>query len=306
MRTNLFVAGALLALLHGAWPQSGEAQILDSQRRVAGPGQTQFQIDFLQPFGGPVIPSFEGWYRNPDGSYELSFGYFNVNTEEVIEIPLGENNFIEPSEFDGVQPTHFMPMPENDRRYYGVFTVRVPPDFGDGDVVWTLRINGREFSVPGRITKTMDEVSAFEFPGRITSAPLVKLSESGSVARGPAGNFETQVTARVGEPIPLPVWVNRVEEFAHEPTSLVVNWFKHQGPGAVSFDVEQSVVSPEEFSPTGQWATRTAQATFTEAGRYIVRVLVHNTPLEWADEDETVFEYHCCWSNAFVTIDVEP
>src|SRR5690606_2314939 len=110
----------------------------------------------------------------------------------------------------------------------------------------------------------------------------------------------------VGEATPLPVWVNRIEEFAHEPTSLVVNWLKHQGPGDVSFDGGPEVVPPTEFSPTGQWATRTASATFSEPGRYVVRVFVHNTPLEWADDDETVFEYHCCWSNAFVTIDVEP
>ena len=29
----------------------------------------------------------------------------NRNDEDLIEIPLGENNFIEPAEYDGVQPT---------------------------------------------------------------------------------------------------------------------------------------------------------------------------------------------------------
>ena len=60
-----------------------------SERRVANPGDTQFEVQLLRPSGGPVVPIFEGWYRNPDDTFELSFGYFNVNTEEALEIPLG-------------------------------------------------------------------------------------------------------------------------------------------------------------------------------------------------------------------------
>ena len=38
------------------------------------------------PLGAPpssgqlVYPVFEGWYRNPDGSFSISFGYFNRNS----------------------------------------------------------------------------------------------------------------------------------------------------------------------------------------------------------------------------------
>jgi len=39
--------------------------------------------------GQTVTPVFEGWYRNPDGTYSLSFGYFNRNFEEVLELPNG-------------------------------------------------------------------------------------------------------------------------------------------------------------------------------------------------------------------------
>ena len=47
--------------------------------------------------GEPVAPFFEGWYANPDGTYTFSFGYFNLNMEETLEIPLGPDNFIEPA-----------------------------------------------------------------------------------------------------------------------------------------------------------------------------------------------------------------
>ena len=53
--------------------------------------------------GQPVIPIFEGWFPNPDGTITMSFSYFNLNSEEAVDIPLGPGNFIEPREFDGVQ-----------------------------------------------------------------------------------------------------------------------------------------------------------------------------------------------------------
>ncbi|HTJ23102.1 MAG TPA: hypothetical protein VL383_11945, partial [Gemmatimonadaceae bacterium] len=31
----------------------------------------------LSPSGQTATPAFEGWYKNPDGTYSLSFGYYN-------------------------------------------------------------------------------------------------------------------------------------------------------------------------------------------------------------------------------------
>ena len=53
-----------------------------------------------------VAPFFDGWYQNPDGTATLSFGYSNLNREEV-EIPVGPDNVVTPKEFDGRQPTAF-------------------------------------------------------------------------------------------------------------------------------------------------------------------------------------------------------
>jgi hypothetical protein len=57
----------------------------------------------------PVLPIFEGWYENQDGTRDLCFGYFNLNTEQSLDIALGPDNFIEPKRFDGGQPTYFEP-----------------------------------------------------------------------------------------------------------------------------------------------------------------------------------------------------
>src|SRR5437868_4219925 len=71
--------------------------------------------------GQSVTPAYEGWYKNPDGTYSISFGYFNRNAKEVVEIPIGPNNYFSPGAADRGQPSSFQP-----RRNWGVFAVIVP------------------------------------------------------------------------------------------------------------------------------------------------------------------------------------
>jgi len=75
--------------------------------------------------GQEVVPDFAGWEKNPDGSFNMVFGYMNRNTEEHLHVPIGPNNKFEPGEIDLGQPTFFYP-----RRSLHVFRVRVPADFG--------------------------------------------------------------------------------------------------------------------------------------------------------------------------------
>ena len=42
--------------------------------------------------GDSITGAFEGWFANPDGSYSLLLGYFNRNTKQEIEIPIGPEN----------------------------------------------------------------------------------------------------------------------------------------------------------------------------------------------------------------------
>ena len=42
-------------------------------------GAAQLPLSPVSPRGQTVTPAFEGWYRNHDGTYSLSFGYFNRN-----------------------------------------------------------------------------------------------------------------------------------------------------------------------------------------------------------------------------------
>jgi hypothetical protein len=39
--------------------------------------------------GNTVVPVYEGWYANSDGSFDLVFGYFNRNWDQELDIPAG-------------------------------------------------------------------------------------------------------------------------------------------------------------------------------------------------------------------------
>ena len=102
-----FAIACVVALLLQLQPASGQ---LVQLRHSSGQG---------------VAPVYEGYDVNPDGSYNMWFGYMNRNYEEELDIPVGPNNQFEPGGDRG-QPAHFVV-----RRHKDVFKVVVPKDFGD-------------------------------------------------------------------------------------------------------------------------------------------------------------------------------
>ena len=111
---------------------------------VLGAGAAGAQVPgTLQEFGAPVYPAYEGWYESPDGTITLLAGYFNANTAEIVDVPVGSDNYLEPGPPDQGQPTHFVP-----GRAWGVFTIRIPGDSPDHRVVWHLTANGETVSIP--------------------------------------------------------------------------------------------------------------------------------------------------------------
>src|SRR5262245_54330860 len=75
-------------------------------------------------FGASITASFEGWFALDNGSRRFLVGYFNRNSEQELDIPIGANNRIEPGGPDLGQPTHFLT-----GRQPGIFTVPAPSNF---------------------------------------------------------------------------------------------------------------------------------------------------------------------------------
>ena len=295
MLARWLVGGFAVAMFIGSSPLGAQGQ------RPLAP---------LQPEGLRVAPFFDGWYENPDGTFTLSFGYSNLNLDEVVEIPLGPDNFVTPKEYDGRQPTSFLPavadetaVPPSSRRERerGVFTVTVPAGF-QGDVVWTLRIRGQAFSVPGR-TKT--GAYQLRWPmGMGSVPPLLRFKPDGPSGRGPVGIQADPVQARLGAPLPLTIWTTDDSVREPEPVPIAikgkpraainVTWFKHSGPGPVVFDPPKTPIAELQ-------GTATTSATFKQPGEYVIRVRTDNFGrLDTSPRDQ------CCWTNGYVKVTVAP
>jgi hypothetical protein len=273
------------------------------------------------PVGMPVIPVMEGWYPNDDGSITISFGYHNRN-KETIDIPLGENNYIEPARFNGMQPTHF-----EAERDTGVFTVTLPADMAKSDVWWYLKTGENEIlKVPGR-----GGAGAYELdrnPRPQGSISPMAWFDGGEKDSGPDGPVNTRVvTAKVGQPVVLSVNIqdNSVRDTSDpryaKPLTVHTQWFEHQGPGMVTFTKHESTVDPEppkerpnlpasfrrrepqpsEVTLPTTEGTVKVYASFSAPGEYIVRLRADN----WNSPDSSEGN-QCCWTNAYQRVTVSP
>ncbi|MYH30984.1 MAG: hypothetical protein F4137_19550 [Acidobacteria bacterium] len=245
--------------------------------------------------GQSASPSFEGWYPNDDGSFSLSFGYFNRNYEQTLDIPIGPANHFTAGPEDRGQPTHLLP-----RRHTGVFTVVVPADFGDRTLTWSLTAGGETFAVPGHLRPewridALEEVTSGNRPPELSFD-----ADEGEtrVGQGPGG-VRQSLTAAVGAPLTLAIRVrdDRVQKQSLQgrPTRMGLVWSKYRGPGTVE------IADPAPEIPAG--GLTTTSVTFGEPGDYVLRALA------WDDSGGQgaimAGGFQCCWTNAYVDVRVE-
>ena len=257
---------------------------------IPQPAASQVPLGIRTASGMTVTPVYEGWYRNADGTFSLSFGYYNRNFEEIVELPHGDANHLEPADLDGVQPTRFHP-----RRHWGVFAVTVPADFGDRAVVWTIDFRGERYAIPGTLHADW-QIDALEGEaGTGNTPPVLSFSEGGPEGAGPAGIWSAPVEAVAGTPVTLAVWARddgRGVTGRSTRSGVTLTWFKHLGPGDVTFGEDSG-----EVPLTGGFLT--TEAVFEAPGRYVVRVRANDVSgVSGAGHAQ------CCWSNAFVRVHV--
>lgn len=249
----------------------------------------QLPLAPVTPSGGTATPAFEGWYKNPDGSFSLSFGYFNRNATEVLSIPVGPDNSISPGPADQGQPTYFYP-----RRHWGVFAVKVPASF-QGKLVWTVKVRGQTYSIPGSLREEW-QIDALEGEAGSNNTPPVLTfgkTAAGPEARGPGG-IVVERTAAVGTPITVDVTAK--DDGANpngRPVPVTLTWFTHQGPAQAKFGTPTA-----RLTPTG--GTSSTTVTFSKPGDYMLRVRANDSDVTAAGHSQ------CCWSNAFVKVRVTP
>ena len=314
MHVRIWVFGVAFALL--LWGPLADPAALEAQ----GPNG-RWPLQPNDPEDRTLAPFMEGWYENEDGTYSISFGYLNLN-QDTLEIPVGEDNFLEPAEFNGMQPTTFYPGHQR-----GVFTANLPAVMKGQDVWWTLRkANGEVTRVPGRTSSNAYKLDWYPRPhGSVP--PLVSFDSDTEEGRGPPGIIAARtLTVAAGSPLTVSINIrdaserDRADFRFFEPLTLHVVWSMHQGPGKVEFTRHESTPIVEEDEGNGGGRVRFGEdppgdetitvpddvqstvrvvATFSEPGEYMLRAQVDN----WRAPDSN-HQDQCCWTNGYVRVTV--
>ena len=236
-------------------------------------------VEPLKDSGSNIYPAFEGWYQNADGSYTLLIGYYNRNKKQILDIPIGPENKIEPGGPDQGQPTHFLV-----GRGWGTIAIKVPKDFGDKKLTWTLTANGRTVSVPFGITKGY-QIEPFLDAAMGNKPPVIKLSEKGPELTGPPAPLSTApvINGAVGEDVTLTYWIT--DDGNEEPPTggsaaapppaaagaqapprrprVSTTLSKYRGPGDITFADNTPPIEKDKVTTT---------AKFSLPGEYIIRI----------------------------------
>jgi len=248
--------------------------------------------------GQTVTPAYEGWYESEDGTIAVSFGFYNRNTEEVVDIPIGPANRIlglTEGDANQGQPTRFVP-----GRHWGVFTVNLPA--GSNDLpIWHLENQGKTFHIPANLSADY-VIDAIAGDANGNFPPELRFQENGPVGRGPGGIILGPLQATVGEPVAIDIWAGddgKVSGLAGMfmgrqgfAPPVIVTWFEHQGPGSVEFSEPQTRVP-------GTGGQASTEASFSDAGEYLLRVRVTD-----AAGPAMAGHSQCCWTNSFVKVNV--
>lgn len=277
--------------------------------------------------GTSVTPAFEGWYYDKDGSQRLLVGYFNRNTKQELDIPVGPNNRIEPGGPDMGQPTHFQI-----GRQWGILAIKVPKDFGDKKLTWTIVANGLTNSITLH-TKPDYVVEPFEDAANKNTPPKIQFQENGPIFTGPPTTPAATYTVAANAPLTLTAWVSdegpkinvpentgrgrgrgrgtgdaaaggrgrdgragrgALPEGFTPPPPLGLKWAVYRQPAGATVKFE-----PDNHKfESGKGGKTDTQATFSTPGEYLIRAQANDSTGDGGGG------FQCCWSNAYVKVTV--
>jgi hypothetical protein len=316
------VTSVVAAIAVGVW-----AVALPSQAQLPRP---PLALEPLGARGEAIFPAFEGWGPDKTGeSLLLLLGYYNRNRSQELMIPIGPDNRIEPDGPDYGQPTYFYT-----GRQHGVFAIKVPKDFGNKRLTWTITANGQTSTVSFWLNPPY-WINFFSHLANGNEPPVIRFRRDGPALSGPPVGIAQKLSGIVGQPVALTLWASdqptlklgaeeelraRTAKQAANPASIAVvgdqviggaaagtpvkssppditvNWRKHRGPGEVTFARAEIPLITKGDPKLILEASTTA--TFSAPGEYVVRAQVNDTSGDGGGGEQ------CCWTTAHVLVNV--
>ncbi len=240
---------------------------------------TSAQVRYAR--GQDISPTFEGWEHNRDGTYTLHFGYFNRNSQEEFDIPIGPDNNFDLGSGDQGQPTHFY----SGRRWW-VFKVVVPKDWPrDKRAVWTLTTHGVTNQAKGWLQPEWEVDNGVISHNSGRDPFLMRAGGEDSDVSGdnlaPSLTGSPAQTIRLGEPLTLTATANDdgLPKPLPNPTGLRsqgvgIRWIVYRAAGPVRFDPD--IMTSRVY---GKPATSETKGSFSQPGTYRLRAIASDGQL---------------------------
>lgn len=200
----------------------------------------------------PIYPAYDGFLKNPDASYTLSFAYFSHNAE-IVTIPPGPNNSFAPNPGDRQQPTTFLP------GHWRFQCVMVVDANFDGKLVWNLSYSGTATGTSQRMMQSnynlvegAAELAKIDYAKAprgvcLNRAPIVRVLGAAGRGRGAPPALEAVVSE------PLSLFGSVHDEGLPRSGKLAVEWKMLKGPGRVTFENARTDRTHATFSAPGSY-----------------------------------------------------
>ncbi len=221
--------------------------------------------------GQDISPTYDGWERNPDGTFTMYFGYYNRNAEEEIDVPIGPENSFDRGNGDQGQPTHFYP----GRRWW-LFQAVVPKDWPqDKRLVWTLTTKGRTNLAKGWLQPEW-EVDKLLIAKNSVRDSFLGVADSTPIPENKAPTITGSSAQTVTLPAKATLTVTATDDGLPKPGAgdrggrvqgVRIRWFLYRGPGKVQFDPD---TSPAAY---GKPVTSETTVSFSAPGNYRIRAI---------------------------------
>ncbi len=217
----------------------------------------------------PIYLQYDGYVKNKDGTYTLSFGYFNQN-RVAVKVEPGEDNTFMPGPADRNQPVVFEP-----GRHRFACSMVVPANF-DGQLQWTVRFAGQTFTTTAKMLDPLYELELNSEKRATSGLDPTKYSRGVCINRAPAIQVinpladinagadtvaATSFAARLDQELSLNGSVE--DDGLPRGSQVTISWKKNSGPGTVTFSDASQPATRVRFSVVGVYELELS-ATDTE------------------------------------------
>ena len=174
-----------------------------------------------------------------------------------------------------------------------MFVIKVPKDFGNKAIRWTIVANGETQSIPFTLNKGYP-ITPFKELGMGNQPPMLWFAEGGAKVTGPPVGVAGSFSGAVNQPVAITFWAEDVKEKDSEGGQR-----GHRLVPQVSRSGHRHLRRARASRCAKAGEAMTAPATFSAPGEYLLRVQAND------ESGEGGGGFQCCWTNTYVKVTVK-